>query len=985
VLATGVASAALFAYGGRPVRAQTVPPAPPCNTISGISGSIVTCSGNLSTGVDLPNAGGPFQVLNVGNLATDIAPASGVTGILFTSNGAVELNVDTGPFAIRATDANGIFAASNGGTVTINSTADVVTTGGSAVGIQGSGQNALLTITSSGDIATSGNNAFGIAAGTVYGDIVVTSAGDIATSGTFAAGINVGSIGELNTLEGAITITSSGDIATSGSSAIGINASSVYGPIDITSMGDVAVSGAASIGINAQTQGDVTITAFGDVAAGPASSVGILGLSQSGDVYITAYGMVATAGNTAPGIYARAGATATVRAVGPIVTTGDSSPGIAASGFTGTAVLSDSNIRTYGEDSHGITAYGPGDVAVASTGNITTTGDTSDGISVISASGMAAVVNSGNISATGFGSAGIYATGFSGALVMNTGTVVGGPCCAGVMLGSANDTILLNWGTITAGLADFAIDSIGDNNTVENFGIITGDVRLNETGGSNQFINHAGALFNAGADVDVDAGFVINDGTIAPGGRGVIMTTALDGSLTQSASGVLSIDISGGSSDSIEVSDFADLAGKVAVTLTSLPTTAAQSYLILEALGGVTNNGLSLSASPLLHATLTYPNATDVVLGVAVDFEVDGLNPNQRAIAANLGEIFLAGGGGVRPVLLGLFNVGGIDEFKNALNQLLPEIYSDAEIAALYSSLAFSNSLLSCKVNGTDTAAIIREGQCLWAGANASFLDSGTTTDQIGFTQVAGLFNAGAQVALDDVWRLGFGAGYQSSTLQTATNAESEGSLAQAGVSVKYNPGPLLLAGVVSGGGAWYDTTRPMAFGGLTGVAECDQDSGSIAGSLRASYVFGHHHHILKPILDASVTHLELGGFTESGGNGAALTVAGGGHTVFTVAPTLEVGSEWWLSNGTLIRPLIRGGAIWYDGADFALTAAFAGAPAGVSPFTINTDIDEVMGLVGAGVDVINGGDAVLRLSYDGQLGADTQIHSIGVKGSAKF
>ncbi len=230
MLATGVASAALFAYGGRPVRAQTVPPAPPCNTISGISGSIVTCSGNLSTGVDLPNAGGPFQVLNVGNLTTDIAPASGVTGILFTSNGAVELNVDTGPFAIRATDANGIFAASNGGTVTINSTADVVTTGGSAVGIQGSGQNALLTITSSGDIATSGNNAFGIAAGTVYGDIVVTSAGDIATSGTFAAGINVGSIGELNTLEGAITITSSGDIATSGSSAIGINASSVYGP-----------------------------------------------------------------------------------------------------------------------------------------------------------------------------------------------------------------------------------------------------------------------------------------------------------------------------------------------------------------------------------------------------------------------------------------------------------------------------------------------------------------------------------------------------------------------------------------------------------------------------------------------------------------------------------------------------------------------------------------------------------------------------------
>ena len=42
------------------------------------------------------------------------------------------------------------------------------------------------------------------------------------------------------------------------------------------------------------------------------------------------------------------------------------------------------------------------------------------------------------------------------------------------------------------------------------------------------------------------------------------------------------------------------------------------------------------------------------------------------------------------------------------------------------------------------------------------------------------------------------------------------------------------------------------------------------------------------------------------------------------------------------------------------------------------------MGLIGAGLDVINGGDAVLRLSYDGQLGATTQIHSVGIKGSSQ-
>ena len=515
VLATGVASAALFAYSGRPVCAQTIPPAPPCDQISS-GGTIVTCSGNLSTGVLLNNGGGAYTTLNVNNLTTNIVPASGTTGIEFNSNGAVELNVNPGPFAIFVTDAGGIFASSNNSTVTINSTADISTSGSRATAIQGSGQDLLLTITSSGNIATSGNNAFGIAAGTVYGDVIVNSTGNIATSGTFSAGINVGTIGSLGTTQGAVTINSSGDIVTTGIDAIGINVSTVYGPVTVNSMGNIAVSGTASIGINVQTQGEVQITSTGNIASGSDSSVGILALSQSASVLITSSGDIATAGQTGIGIYARAGEAATVRAYGNITTLGDNAPGVAASGYTGTGVIARGDIRTFGTDAPGITAYGAGDVGVLGMGNITTTGDTSDGINVVSSNGMAEVVNMGAISATGFGSAGIYAAGDTGSIVINTGTVVGGPCCAGVMQRSAGANILMNWGTITAGLADFAIDNIGDSNLLENFGIITGDVLLTDTGGGSQFINHAGALFNTEADVDVDAGFVVNDGTSPP-------------------------------------------------------------------------------------------------------------------------------------------------------------------------------------------------------------------------------------------------------------------------------------------------------------------------------------------------------------------------------------------------------------------------------------------------------------------------------------
>ena len=615
-------------------------------------------------------------------------------------------------------------------------------------------------------------------------------------------------------------------------------------------------------------------------------------------------------------------------------------------------------------------------------GNITTTGNASDGINVVSNSGIVAVVTAGDIAATGSGSAGIYAASYAGTSVVNFGAITGCPC-GGVILRTSTTAATTSSISARSSLTSPAARSRWTQfwsgaNLVENFGTVTGNVLMASLAGS-LFENNLGAFFNPGDAIIAD---VSNAGTLAPGGRGTVETTDMTGALTQSASGIFAVDVDGTTADRIDVSDTAQLAGKVAVSFTSLPL-SADTFVILSS-AATTDNGLGLIASPAAHATLSFVG-NDVILGYSIEFAADGLNPNQRVIASNLDQIFDGGIGTLGPALLGLLNVGDLAAFKSALDQFSPEIYSDAEIAALYSSLAFSNSLLSCKVNGTDTASIIREGQCLWAGASARFLDNATTTDQIGFDETAGLFTAGAQVALDDVWRLGAAGGFQSSTLQTATGAQSEGSLAQGGVSLKYNPGPLLLAGAVTGGGGWYDTTRLMSFSGFTGVADGEQTLGVFNATFRAAYVLGSPSLYFKPILDANLTHLELGGFTERGGGGAPLSVAGGDHTVFSLAPMLEAGTEWWLGNGTLVRPLLRGGAVWYEGADFALTASFAEAPAGVSPFTINTDIDEVMGLIGAGVEVINGGDAVLRLSYDGQLGADTRIHSVGIKGSAKF
>ena len=143
--------------------------------------------------------------------------------------------------------------------------------------------------------------------------------------------------------------------------------------------------------------------------------------------------------------------------------------------------------------------------------------------------------------------------------------------------------------------------------------------------------------------------------------------------LVQTGTGVFAVDVDAvaGTSDQIVVSDTAALAGKVDVSLLSIPPTAAQTFLILSSLG-TTDNGLGLIASPALHAALSFPNGQDVVLGIDVDFYIDDLNPNQRAIGENIDAAFHAGVGGLRPVILGLLNTVSDDAYKAAPDSSRP-------------------------------------------------------------------------------------------------------------------------------------------------------------------------------------------------------------------------------------------------------------------------------------------------------------------------
>ena len=936
VLLSGVAVCGIMAYSARTVRAQTVPPNSPCN---GGGGGTVVCT-NVANGVRLNNGGGPVTTLVVNNPDVPIAPSSNVDGIQFTSSVALTISSNTGVHGISTTgSAQGIEAFSSGGSVTIVSTGNITTLGISADGIQAMADNAgAISVTNIGNISTASSNAEGIYARSHTAAVTVNSTGNITAGGAEGDGIVAIST------TGAVTVTSTGNITTTGSGAEGILVDS-DGSVSVTSTGNVTTTQSISDALYAQSRdaGNVTVTSTGNLSTNGIQSEGIFARSLGGGaVTVESSGNISTAGQAAEGILAQS-------------------------------------------------AGGP--ITVTSSGNISTSGGVADGIFARStAAGVVMVDVSGSIVATGSGANGVRAfssTGDTTVTITSGSDVAGGTGLgAGVSFsgaGAGTDNKLVNHGVLSAG-SGLAIQGGAGNDVIDNSGVVTGNVLLST--GDNAFINRWGGVLNAGATVDLGtANLLTNDGRISPGGEGSVLTTALTGNILQQAMGRFLVDVNPGTTaDRLSVTGSADLSGTVVVNMLAMPTALSQQYTILSADGGVTDNGLTAEGSTLAFTVeLLYPDTQTVVLGTTVDFSFNGLNRNQTAIGDHLNASFAAGSAGLNPVFLALINMFDPGAYRSALDQLSPEIYNAAKLSAFYANDDFTNNLLSCRVNGVDAASIMREGQCLWIGGRARFLDGDQTRENIGFDETAGMFAAGGQTALDSVWRFGFGVGYQTSALTMDSGAKSDGDQAHGGVVLKYNPGSLLLAAAVTGGYGWYDTTRPISFGGFSATAKGDYEIGFLTGRLHASYLLGTSQLYAKPMLDVSWTQLDITDVRETGAGGAGIVVAGHGEAVASIAPAILVGTQWELANGAQMRPFVKVGFTWLSSDEFTLDASFTDTPAGVSPFTIGTAVDDIRADIGVGIEVVSRENGTLRLHYDGHFGERTELHSIGLRGSSRF
>jgi uncharacterized protein with beta-barrel porin domain len=710
-----------------------------------------------------PSGGGTIETCS-GNQSAGIA-----SGIDFTAPPVTTLNVNNLTQAITPASGTGGISFISAGDITITSN------------------------TGAFGITTTGAGAFGIEALSLFGAVTVTSTGNIGTTGSTAIGIAAASFGG-----GAVTVTSTGNITTAGRNAFGISAYATSGAVRVTSTGNITTAGNYAAGIFAESNG-------------------------AGAVTVTSIGNIATAGGSAFGIYAKStgGGAVTVTSTGNVATKDSFASGIVARGYGAGAVTvtSTGNIATAGFGAYGIFAQstGAGAVTVTSTGNISTAGAGALGIFAQgNGTGAVTVTSTGNITTAGSNAIGIFAesTGGPVAVTIKSGTVSGGSGSgAGVDLVGGTNNTLSNFGTVTA-LSGLAIKGNTGNNTVNNFGTVIGNVILGS--GSNAFNNMAGGLFDSGATVNLGAGNTLtNAGTLSPGGAGVIQTTALTGNLVQTATGRLFTDINlaGATSDRVNVSGTASLAGAVQVQVLN-PAFGAFQQTIVSAAGGATNNGLALLASPALQAQLVFPNATDVaVKSTGINFVTPGLNNNQTSLGNALNGAGHADGLG-GPVFNFLLNgITSVPAYNLALTQLTGEAATGSQQTTFDAMNLFMGTMLDPSSRGMASApgggvsGYASEGD---ASAYASTKDAGTARDAYA------MFTKAPPAAFEQrwsVWAAGFGGSQNTDGNATVGSNTATSSVFGTAVGADYRISPYTIAGFALAGGGTNFSVAGSGFG----------------------------------------------------------------------------------------------------------------------------------------------------------------------------
>lgn len=841
---------------------------------------------------------------------------------------------------------------------------------------------------------------------------------------------------------GSVTVTKRGRITTSGNHAMGIVAQSVGGGGGKINAGSLGWSDAntATVTLTAQDTGAggaVTVDdsstpnfagAYGGAIINTAGigAHGILAQSVGGGgglvLLDSAMAVPAITRQGHGGISTVAGAI-TVNSTGFINTTGDFASGILAhSGSGGSLLVATNNGLTISSGSHSARSLvggvfelpQPGAISITKSGYITTTGRDADAIRVMgdTTAGNGITVNLGadggqmavpdtRIVTTGIDSAALS--------IRNGGTM------QSVLFDRATVKVNVRPGAVLdlSGNANRAhvIEIVNDHSLAAV--TVAGTLRSGgpdalEPGatGANRRLtglstDNAAIFMQSNGSIALLAGSVV-DGvvlgntnttlTIAGWLRGAVHGIGRYG-LSAGGTHVLPVDFQGGRIVA-NVGTVTSLGGTLAPRLARFGTLpAGQTYSLLSAgntfaVGPATVQG-TLATTYGVATARNMRGGTDLTLqSVRVSFaNAPGLDPQFAQGAASADALVTTWSEGGQPAaadvpiyrsLLDAANSNDLGVVQSAVRAVGPSNQATADNGHAASATHATGALLSCGVVRSSFAAI-SEGDCAWASPTGMKMRSDHHRERA--TDVG--FSIGRQHAVSENWRIGYAVGYEATTSRSI-DVRSDGHRLHAGAVVKYTQGPWLAAAAFSAGFGWADATRRLSLS--TGQHDAASDRQAITGSsrLRLARLFSFGKLDVTPMLDLDAVLVHNPGYREHGAGVWNTTVRASNSLHVGLHPSLRLGSDVAIGNGTVIRPTLEAG-VSLQAVKGRSAMFFHNSEALRGDIRVKHSRDRAALTLGAGLSIFSPQGLEVKVNYSGSFGEATRSHGVALKVGGSF
>jgi outer membrane autotransporter protein len=789
-------------------------------------------------------------------------------------------------------------------------------------------------------IANGGKDGAGGRGGTVS----LENRGIIRTTGARSNGILAHSMGGRGSRDGdgnTVTVINKAGalISTFGPGSNGIVAQSLGGGLNtnggrvtVANSGMISTSGRNAIGILAQSIGGSTVPFHAGITLGSA------GLTSSGgevSVTLSNSAAVQTKGINAPAIFARS--------IG---------------GDSGQVLTSDdaSTANSRGTNSRAV------NLEIGMDGSSVLVEATSGG-----SAGIHAQIDGGNAIHLQIGNRAL--------VVGGKNTLADGKDAASIFMDGGTNNVVVNSGSITSqtGVDGTAFYSNSAASTsLTNAGTITGSQIFASTV---MLANLKGGTLNTGRTLRLGPeGVVSNGGTIDPGGRGRLLTTAVTGNLHQSSSGrlVLESDHARGRSDRLEVSGTALLDGAVDMRPLSL---TKQPVMVLEAKTLIVTPTLSTTQTQLFSYNSIIKGGS-LLMAPHADLTPAGQNMNstQADVAARLQQIWNSGDPRYGANFAALSRNDGPQPYAASLDSLAGQVVGAVGISRWLASNSFTSNLNSCATFVGDSQ-LLAEADCGWTRIIGGHADRSSSNDTVGFTQNTVTIQAGGQNEISPGWFVGGALAYESSRLDGDNDtAKVNGDSALAGLIVKRQAGALLLSTAADLSFGWYQSRRTIKLGDAKLTAKADPDAQSAGLHARAAYEVPLQRWYLRPTLDLHAAYVRMDGYSESNAVPFNLNVESSDKMFLAAVPTLELGTRLDLPDDSSLRAFASAGVAFFTDNDWQSKARFDDSS--TNSFDSELPMPNTLARVGLGLEMVTTKHITAKLQYGGDFGDDYSSHT---------